>query len=1449
MSDTTITELELTNYTTADDFMVLDRGDKTYKIRPSNLGGLTVDSTIYVSIDGDDDANTGKTSTSPFKTIKRACKYADSNYTKKYTILVYAGEYLEENPIILPQNTSLIGNDSRSVTIIPKNKTYDILWVNNSCYVYGITFKDHLDPSSAIAFPKYINGNDEYDKAYNTTGLEIAIPENKPFITNGPYIRECNSITKGFKFPLQSVKSQNYNLAYTADNQTTQWINSLCNAISSVTLNGVNGFPFVVPNIASPLPAYEDIVDYFKSRVTNYEVEYDYYDINDAFIPFGVNPLASQTLSSTFFRDVRLILNSLVFDISANTNRLVSDVARNYYYNISSLMLPFSGYESKDAVIAGLDKLYTEIKNDIFVGVPTPYNAGTIPAFITKEFDILKGSVNTLTTVYYPITSAPDSFKNTAILLSSNSEFIQEEAFSYLDYNYFGLLDNADLLGFKNDTKEFINSIVNDLVEGSNSRTANYSYYYYDKIKSIIPSRVELSLDVFGHIFDLTNKITQNQSISALSYACGNGAKVDGGLVEGFFRNMTFESFSQINQGGKGVWITNNGNAQITNSDTKCCSESVLCENGGSCYIEGSHSTYGLSGLVATGYSPTAVLSANTYGTFTSSNNYININSVKGLPIYVTNLGDGSIVRSPYEGLRAEFRIDNNPLSSVYLPIEVEPELLGTDFYKLHFSDNLPKTIPNNTPIYFYIRSTIKANSHTFDSIGSGTFIQKATPALGGIGNSEFEVKFDTINGDPKGLVYSSSLNQTGDFKYGDVLKISDNTNILSVSGRVGINTKNPNTELTVNGSISANNNVFANNLFLSGSGTIKNDLTVYGNISASKDTFATNLFLSGSGTIKNDLNVLGSISANNNVFANNLFLSGSGTIKNDLNVLNSISANNNVFANNLFLSGSGTIKNDLTVYGNISASKDTFATNLFLSGSGTIKNDLNVLGSISANNNVFANNLFLSGSGTIKNDLNVLNSISANNNVFANNLFLSGSGTIKNDLNVLNSISANNNVFANNLFLSGNSITNGTVSILSSLEVKNGSTSLLVSNDNVNINTSQLTVSGSISSNQNVFSNNLFLSGSGIIVNDLTVYGRLSSNGGSIGDITGDLNVSGDIKSGKNIFADNLYLSGGGLIKNDLTVYGNISATGVYLSPATIAFTSSALFLENDGSSLVFKATQLGVNKNDIADFRNSTSSVLYVSAGGSVGILNDTPRYELDVNGNIAASNEFIYNSTERPHLTGVKQALDELLYTIPNINSLIVAGGNTLEVGQTLTTPTITWVPNKTINSYVLTLPDGSTQSGASTFLTYSDPSSYTVTTSISSITWSVVGTDWKSTTSSKSTTIDWLYKIYAGGILSSTPNSNDILTNTDESSFATNRTSLGSKTYVMTNEYWFVAYPKSLGTTFQLKINGLHSTDLASAYTIAPFTNASGGTTDYYFYRTNNKLTGTYTIEVL
>ena len=98
--------------------------------------------------------------------------------SNKTTIFVRSGVYVEDNPITLPPNTTISGDDLRSVTIKPKNRLLDLFYVNNACKISNCTFSDHLYPSSSVAFPQ-ING-------VGTVGI----------ISRSPYIQNCTSITK-----------------------------------------------------------------------------------------------------------------------------------------------------------------------------------------------------------------------------------------------------------------------------------------------------------------------------------------------------------------------------------------------------------------------------------------------------------------------------------------------------------------------------------------------------------------------------------------------------------------------------------------------------------------------------------------------------------------------------------------------------------------------------------------------------------------------------------------------------------------------------------------------------------------------------------------------------------------------------------------------------------------------------------------------------------------------------------------------------------------------------------------------------------------------------------------------------------------------------------------------------------------------------------------------------
>jgi hypothetical protein len=131
---------------------------------------------LYVSKSGND-ANSGTDLSSAKLTIKSAVDAANglqtANPTGITTIMVKAGDYTEDNPISLSAGVSIVGDNLRAVNVRPLNTTQDIFWVRNRCYLTGMTFRDHLSPAAAVAYPSTGAGN----------------------IVTSPYVQNCSSIT------------------------------------------------------------------------------------------------------------------------------------------------------------------------------------------------------------------------------------------------------------------------------------------------------------------------------------------------------------------------------------------------------------------------------------------------------------------------------------------------------------------------------------------------------------------------------------------------------------------------------------------------------------------------------------------------------------------------------------------------------------------------------------------------------------------------------------------------------------------------------------------------------------------------------------------------------------------------------------------------------------------------------------------------------------------------------------------------------------------------------------------------------------------------------------------------------------------------------------------------------------------------------------------------------
>ena len=146
--------------------------------------------TLYVSSTDGDDTNDGRSIQYPLRTIKRAAALSTPGYDGRYgfdtgsvfngyVIKVQAGTYLEDNPVILPKNTTIWGAGLRITKINAKNPTEDLFYVNSGCYIAEVTM------GGLRLYPDQINPE---------RGFAVAFQPGA-FITTSPYVQNCSQIS------------------------------------------------------------------------------------------------------------------------------------------------------------------------------------------------------------------------------------------------------------------------------------------------------------------------------------------------------------------------------------------------------------------------------------------------------------------------------------------------------------------------------------------------------------------------------------------------------------------------------------------------------------------------------------------------------------------------------------------------------------------------------------------------------------------------------------------------------------------------------------------------------------------------------------------------------------------------------------------------------------------------------------------------------------------------------------------------------------------------------------------------------------------------------------------------------------------------------------------------------------------------------------------------------
>jgi len=224
----------------------------------------------------------------------------------------------------------------------------------------------------------------------------------------------------------------------------------------------------------------------------------------------------------------------------------------------------------------------------------------------------------------------------------------------------------------------------------------------------------------------------------------GTGMRVDGSRASGL-KSMVTDAFTQINRGGVGIHILNNGYAQLVSIFTVFCEVGILTESGGQCSVTNSNSSFGTYGLKANGVSAllySGTVSANVLAGFAD----ITVTGLSNRPRY------GDVIR--FDNIGQYFTIINSsPLLSTSSTVTIDI--------------NLPEGVYSGNTASFYQRSLISSSGHTFEYVGAGIDPLTATPAGGGYPIPDNEIIDDADQG---GKVFFTSTDQLGNFRVGQDL-------------------------------------------------------------------------------------------------------------------------------------------------------------------------------------------------------------------------------------------------------------------------------------------------------------------------------------------------------------------------------------------------------------------------------------------------------------------------------------------------------------------------------------------------------------------------------------------------------------------------------------------------------------------------------------------------------
>jgi len=765
-------------------------------VNPDIYGG----NSIYVSVANGDDANDGVLK--PVKTLKRALQLASGKVyssngkvnSRKIAVNVAAGEYYENNPLIVPDNVTVRGASLRACNLRPINPNKDMLRVRNASYFSEFTFRDALDVNRVPShtFDYAVSFDNPADTETSRVGYTY-LPTTKPVIDTSPYIQNCSIIS----FLGGNGALVDGNLVVTPNNPPNQiqvenpadgpapeqGHSMVANAFTMLTFGGT---AWRVIN-----DAYIQIVSCFQIFALNgtYCQSGGYASITNSATNFGIYALRASGYSKNAFTfdkgyiAATGVYNSLqsftaigfgraptqdyvirfrdptykyAYDLlKANKANIISQTSAWIDLQIANSTAPFIGYNYSGS---------NRVKGERDIGLVIDAVASDI---LTggNSYSVAAGlSFQNLATGIYAICSASVMYAK-GLSQTSLTSLTGKGA---LAGTYFDIVINVinnpatapEAIPYTN---------VTDITTSFTTQSATKSF------------NAALDVNVTNNVFNIPTHGFKNGD--AVIYDSGTGTQ-----ITGLFDEQTYY-----------IVYIDADNFTLSFDDSLVRNIDLLSAGTGTQYfiknlqefylkdLVSSHNKYQTLTLASGTYSfvpgkvITGVSSGNPNEAYIYSYDPLTRQLVVSLNQVTVN---ASIIRNPFSTNSTIITNDGIACSITVTDTASRSDLYSGTFTVLGTTTGALITNLSQLPtkqIWLHRPSIVNSSGHTWEYAGSGTDYN-ALPQNGGQSRFEFE-QYSNL----PGRVYSSGTNELGDFKVGNFIKAENRTGNVSFTNKVSV--------------------------------------------------------------------------------------------------------------------------------------------------------------------------------------------------------------------------------------------------------------------------------------------------------------------------------------------------------------------------------------------------------------------------------------------------------------------------------------------------------------------------------------------------------------------------------------------------------------------------------------------------------------------------------------